>query len=197
MMKVVTQYDAKSGRYSLPYSNGAVAISEEFRKYRHMIVDRHGTSDTYLCTKPMGVHVAISTSASVTPAAGAEVGTYIIAYHVKDRYGNMECQTKYRTVVVKDTLAPVIALKMGSKVIHVSDASKKGLGGETNPATLPKENAFLSSLQAGNMQYGYMAEQAQSSSSSAWIMAAAASAVTGLALLGYATRKSTVTTVPV
>jgi hypothetical protein len=42
-----------------------------------------------------------------------------------------------------------------------------------------------------------MAEESQASSTNGWIVGAAASAVTGLALLGYSQRKSTVTTVPV
>jgi len=43
----------------------------------------------------------------------------------------------------------------------------------------------------------FMAEEQASASTSAWVMGAVASAVTGMALLGYSAKKSTVTTVPV
>merc|ERR1712137_457344 len=38
------------------------------------------------------------------------------------------------TVVVQDTLKPVIALKFGNAVVHQGSASDKGVNGETNPA---------------------------------------------------------------
>jgi len=42
-----------------------------------------------------------------------------------------------------------------------------------------------------------MAEEQSTSSVNGWVLGAAASAVTGLALLGFSAKKSTVTTVPV
>jgi len=42
-----------------------------------------------------------------------------------------------------------------------------------------------------------MAEQSESASVNGWVIGAVASAVTGLALLGFSSRKTVVTTVPV
>jgi len=42
----------------------------------------------------------------------AEAGKYIIYYHVEDANGNPECNPTSRTVIVKDTLPPVIALHL-------------------------------------------------------------------------------------
>merc|ERR1712124_195629 len=40
----------------------------------------------------------------------AEQGKYVISYHVKDAAGNDECKTRFRTVVVRDSLPPVTTL---------------------------------------------------------------------------------------
>ena len=89
---------------------------------------------------------------------------------------------------MKDTLPPVISLNFGGKVIAQSSADAKGLNDVTNPAG-GASNPFLN----GKL----MAEQ-QGASASGWVLAAAASAVTGLALLGLSQRKTAVaTSVPV
>jgi hypothetical protein len=149
----------------------------------------------------------------------AETGKYLIQFHVVDNAGNKECQTKVRTVVVRDTLRPVISLHLGGagedkKLIHVSAAADRGLGNEANPAGMDRDavtapdgmeestygNPHLHDnghVNAAGGQHMFMAEESQASSTNGWIVGAAASAVTGLALLGYSQRKSTVTTVPV
>jgi hypothetical protein len=91
-------------------------------------------------------------------------GTYKIRYHVVDRNGNKECQTPIRTVVVKDTLPPVIAVDF------------KGTTYKSGTQKAPHWGAK------------YMAE---STSVNGWILAAAASAVTGLALLAVSKKAST------
>jgi hypothetical protein len=95
-------------------------------------------------------------------------GTYKIRFHVVDRNGNKECKTPIRTVNVRDTLPPVISVT---------------LKGQTKTGTKQK---------APKWGAKYMAE---STSVNGWILAAAASAVTGLALL--AVSKKTATSVPV
>ena len=80
-----------------------------------------------------------------------------------------------RTVTVKDTLKPVIALHFGGKKIHESAANDKGSNGQRNPA----QDKFM----------------AETSSVNGWIVAAAASAVTGVALLSFSSQK--VVAVPV
>jgi hypothetical protein len=144
----------------------------------------------------------------------AETGKYLIQFHVVDNAENKECNTQVRTVVVRDTLRPVISLHLGhtvdyihgvKKLIHTSDHTDKGLNGEVNPAGLDRVSGMdvpthMEAATYGNPHLhdeGYMAEQSQASSANGWIVGAAASAVTGLALLGFSQRKSTVTTVPV
>jgi len=71
---------------------------------------------------------------SSTEIAVPKVGKFEISYHVKDLANNDEAQTIKRTVVVQDTLPPVITLKVGSTLYHTSDATATGVKGVTNPA---------------------------------------------------------------
>jgi hypothetical protein len=72
----------------------------------------------------------------------AEGGKYVIQFHVSDKAGNTECATLHRTVVVKDTLPPIITLAlketnaMGNvnRLIHYGSDSAVGINGEKNPA---------------------------------------------------------------
>lgn len=213
----------------------------------------------YICD--LGETISDETIATTSTTRGAEAGKYVIFFHVKDRADNHECDTKSRTVVVRDTLPPVISLHdtLTGDLLHTSDYTKKGLGFEENPAmhgfeenpagklahgsaygydhnnenhtdgnpylesiheaadlplangqfeVLSKATLSASSVAAVNaaatrpsawrtLDNALMAEQQASSSSNGWIMAAAASGITGLALLASAQRKTTVTSVPV
>jgi len=60
---------------------------------------------------PSGDHVSID---------HAEVGKYVIEYHARDSSGNDQCQVKKRTVIVRDTLPPIISL-------HLKPKSEDGL----------------------------------------------------------------------
>merc|ERR1719421_2014719 len=82
----------------------------------------------------------------------AEAGVYVIYYHVQDKAGNKECKTPSRTVIVKDTLPPVISLhlhngkdsensngylqKDGNYYIHASKGDQRSRSDEAqrNPA---------------------------------------------------------------
>jgi len=164
-------------------------------------------SDSYVCTtaqeKTTEAEAQLLAQSNHNSKAGAirnaEVGKYVIAFHVQDKAKNKECVTKFRTVVVKDTLAPVITLHLKNKLIHQSASADKGIGGQANPAgVLSHTNA--AGVKVGNpyLKDGkFMAEESASASTNGWVLGAAASAVTGLALLGFSQRKSTVTTVPV
>jgi len=130
-----------------------------------------------------------------------------------------------RTVTVVDTLPPVITLTLKNKLIQTSDGSALGVNGEYNPAgrqgdskhfhhsgkhhtqLLVSGNPFLDSasedahksarpfLARQQKEFsGYMAEQ---SSTNGWIIAAAASAVAGVALMGYSMKSAAPITVPV
>merc|ERR1711881_350910 len=76
-----------------------------------------------------------------------------------------------RTVVVIDTLKPVISLTYNGKKVTSGNHVDTGVNAQANPFKL-------------------MAETATTSSVNGWVVGAAASAVTGLALLGYSMRKT-------
>merc|ERR1712006_4734 len=99
----------------------------------------------------------------------AEAGKYVVSYHVKDKAGNKECKSPLRTVVVKDTLPPVI---------QRGDYSQTGLNGVKQPVK----------------RWRFMAE---TTSVNGWMVAAIASAITGVALLGMSGSKQVATSVPV
>lgn len=108
---------------------------------------------------------------SATPhaAAAAEKGKFVIEFHVVDSTGQSACEPAKRTVIVKDTLKSVEAMTI----------------------------ANFDQAQLNSRMSSYMAEESQAATSSGWVIGAAASAVTGLALLGFSQRKTIVTTVPV
>jgi hypothetical protein len=93
-----------------------------------------------------------------------------------------------RTVTVKDTLKPVI---------HLSYASEGNIAwGSAGPEA--KNIAQFKGTDDTHSGNGFMAEEASTSSVNGWVLGAVASAVTGLALLGFSQRKTTVaTSVPV
>jgi len=96
---------------------------------------------------------------------------------------------------VRDTLPPVITLHLRNKLIHMSDASQTGLGGQAqaNPAGT-NENPQLKAdyTPTTTTQNSFMAEES-SSSVNGWVLAAVASTVSGLALLSMTLRKPTTT----
>lgn len=138
-----------------------------------------------------------------------KVDTYKLTYRSKDKSGNWNdgnngknrchcdatrdaarpgrgnCIKHYvRTIVVKDTLKPVISLSYANKEIHRSKAADTGVNHgkaekQFNPAA---KHVFMAETQT---------------SVNGWIMGAVASATAGVALLGLSTRKATVTSVPV
>merc|ERR1712072_1143554 len=88
----------------------------------------------------------------------AEVGKYLIQFHVTDNAGN--------------------------GLIHASNANDVGLNGQANPAGVPRDTSVGPHYGNPNL-IALMAEEAASTATNGWIVGAAASAVTGLALLGY------------
>ena len=155
----------------------------------------------YLCsTNDEGTksHVHLQTGA-VSPGAkaghSAEVGTYHIKFMCRDRAGNKDCDWKKgaaqtRTVYVKDTLPPVITLHLRNQLIARGSGAQVGLNGMKNPAGSAVGNP---NIPAGKL----MAEETSSSSVNGWVMGAVASAVSGLALLGYSLRRNTASVVSV
>merc|ERR1711934_1295052 len=102
-----------------------------------------------------------------------------------------------RTVIVKDTLRPVIALKYGEKIIHtgssLSDGKAKVVHDEkmmqqsaNGVVSFTKESAGMNngrpaSYNFANSNFALMAESATTNSVNGWVIGAVASAVSGLA----------------
>lgn len=185
------------------------------------------TSEMYLCsTNDDQINApAPQTYSKLT----AYAGTFEIRYFVEDRAGNNQATrvdgtwcgnknpTPMRTVVVQDTLAPVITLHMDKDQlnnnaetrVHVSDSEGVRAQVESpsspqhaNPAGMVRDvngfgNPFLvSNYKAQPLtQNAFMAEQG--SSTNAWLMGALASAVAGVALLAASRTRRTETTVAV
>jgi hypothetical protein len=169
-------------------------------------------------------------------------GTFTVTFMVKDYAGNgcsangctssttggdcTDISQETRTIVVKDTLPPVITLTLKDKLIQTSDASQRGVNGVYNPAGRQTQSLSLSQqsdyskhhhssgkghksievkgnpfLDVVNLDThkgaqsagSFMAEQ---TATNGWIIAAAASAVAGVALMGYSMKAAPVT-VPV
>jgi hypothetical protein len=134
------------------------------------------------CTDSLDGSLKVNVKGSVNTET---TGTYKLTYSATDKSGNSNtgaksCKSRQgavvRTVTVKDTLKPVIALHFGGKKIHESAANDKGSNGQRNPA----QDKFM----------------AETSSVNGWIVGAIASAVAGVALLALGS-KQTVTSVPV
>jgi len=138
------------------------------------------TSDEYLCsTNDERQDTHITQTATHDQITRAEAGKYVIFFHVSDKAGNKECKTPKRTVVVRDTLPPVIKLTLKNKLIHTSAHGQTGIGGVKQPIK----------------KWGLMAES--TTSVNGWMVGAVASAVAGVALLASSSKKTTVVSVPV
>jgi len=135
--------------------------------------DNHGT-------RKNSDHVGIASLDAGNQLVVPHVGNYVIKYDVKDfkqtcvgGQGDNSAEPVKRTLRVRDTLVPVITLKNGNTVLHKGSVGGNGINGVANPVL--------------------MAEHTQGVNG--WLIAAAASAVTGLALLAMS--KKPTTSVPV
>jgi len=157
-------------------------------------------------------------------------GTYYITYVAQNTVNKWnwdeKCRgnpfTYVRTVVVQDTLKPVITLKYeGEGVVAQGGVSQVSEAGRTTAGENQKTDSTTATdgkFHADGFHYknkanaprGALAFEAQSHNTNqlmaeetstgvnGWVLGAIASAVTGLALLGYSQRKTTVaTSVPV
>jgi len=182
------------GDYSdtLTLIDGEVALKDKANK------EFFGDS-TYVCQaadivteKFYGDNVE-SNDEKAAAAAHAEQGTYVIQYHVADKAGNQECDPVVRTVLVRDTLPPVITVTLGDKLIHISKGDQKGLDDETNPAgPVGTQNPNLEGV-----TFQGTVLMAEAAASNGWLMGAVASATVGVALLTYGSRKTSAVSVPV
>jgi hypothetical protein len=111
-----------------------------------------------------------------------QVGTYSVTYRARDHANNwndQECigHAEYkRTVIVVDTLKPVIALHYGSNLVHMGQASDTAIH---NNAPNPAGNHWSPET--------LMAEA--TSEPAGWMLGGAASVVAGLALVALDQRR--------
>jgi hypothetical protein len=119
-------------------------------------------------------------------------GVYHVTYEAINSQGTWNYGFNYdtcayvRTVTIVDTLKPIIEVKYGDEVVKRTEALDiSSVSGQANKANV-KPSSEIWSL---------MAEESSVTSNS-WLLAAAGSAVTGLALLAFS-RKQAAVTVPV
>jgi hypothetical protein len=202
-------FDTSSAQYTAAYNHFHEAGLPAHSMY---FPSAGATTDNYLCSTNDATAADLSTvnhngaiadqvtwqqqtnTISHDAISRAEAGLYVIFYHVVDNANNDECATHKRTVVVRDTLPPVITLHLKKQLIHVSAHDQTGVNGEANPAgsAAAGGNPFLLNTYEGATAPGnsFMAEQAQTSSVNGWVIGAVASAVSGLALLANTLRKT-------
>jgi hypothetical protein len=140
-----------------------------------------------------------------------KVGSYLLTYRVQDSAGNWNdgsvdiqkriaatgaaatkaCTTAHsyiRTVTVVDTLKPVIAMKFGANIFHLSDAtdsSEAESGPKTNPAAsyFVRSDGSLGGAASSLMEHSLMAEVNQHSTSAAFCATGAGLMVLGAVML--------------
>ena len=169
------------------------------------VVPVSGDTDTYLCTTDK---VSDSNNYKHWVAdegdqtSHAYAGKYVIEYHVKDRAQNAECAIIRRTVIVKDLIPQVITSHLRNAIVAAGAANTADTIADNNNAGLygvsPSHKTWpLFKVKEGSWGGSQMMAETTEASTNGWIIGAAASAVTGLALLGFSTRKQAVTSVPV
>ena len=115
---------------------------------------------------------------------------------------NVQCESPKRTVIVRDTLPPVLTLHVrGSGLVQTSRFNHKGIAEDGTYTFTGPNNGHVNTPKAiavdsGDYQkvfnhWTLMAEN--SASTNGWLIGAAASALAGVALLGYASRTAPTT----
>jgi len=212
--KRVIPYGAAQGscaKYGLRMMRWKAASQLNFakRKFAKKFFPRRGSSsDAYLCTTDKvtaaGNYKYWNTKGQDkifgTGKKHATAGKYIINFHVKDRAGNRECKPARRTIIVKDLIPMAITTHLRYKLVNRKASDYKNI---------IKRNKYMYGVSGSHnhwplfnvkSRFGgskFMAETATTSTTSGWVIGAVASAVTGLALLSYGSRKQSATSVPV
>lgn len=177
------------------------------------------TTNYYLCSTNdhastlMDSYAHMGATVNHNEIAHAEEGKYIISYHVADSAGNTEyrradnspCQTPAvitRTVLVRDTLPPVITLHLHDKIVHVSGHTKTGMNGVANPAG-GASNPFIGAnpvfkvsgvdTSAPGSTVPLMAETATKANNVGYAPVAAAFGVAGLVMLAQGRKRAEAT----
>jgi len=188
---------------------------DDFSSYIPNDLNLDSSTDNYLCSTNDATvaqaehHEETAATVPHDKITRAEQGKYIIYYHVQDSSGNHECQpTPTRTVIVKDTLPPVITLHLATGSNHVLIHSSNGGTSSAQTGSLPNPagwtpapgttvgnsgggNPYLHTDYAPSTTTGnsFMAE-ATAASAHGWVLAGAAAAIGGVAMLALTlTRK--------
>jgi hypothetical protein len=160
------------------------------------------TSNKYLCSPPEAASTGLNTRDYLSLNSkdwkhGASPGDYYIVYKVTDKANNAQKAVVKRFVKVVDTLPPVISLHYAQKVKNHRDKTWWSDRYNSNPASRPvraiKGHNPRLATKGTNPFLHFMAE---STSVNGWMVGAIASAITGIALLGFSS-KTQATTVPV
>jgi len=131
-----------------------------------------------------------------------QTGTYVITYSATDESGNNcirdENKNPRRTVVVADTLKPVIGLEYGGKLVHIAKSEQYSDHATDHKRGIKQQNTATygngkKTLNPSDNYFSLMAESGVSSS--AFIFGAIASAISGVALFSYATQQSSTSAV--
>jgi len=171
---------------SFPYVDGGASCSDSFDGAKTMV-------EKY------------SYGGAATDSVNVEqTGTYVITYTATDDSNN-DCDAKNprRTVVVMDTLKPVIGLQYGNKFLHTTMSNGQtidqssgatignGQGQDTNPATNEMQpNPIAAGGKVHSTFQNYFSLMAETSTgSSAFVLGAIASAISGIALVSYAAQQ--------
>merc|ERR1711990_572031 len=157
---------------------------------------RYAYSNYYVCSTN-DQHIKFSRRSKDTRSLTQKMrkGKYVISYYVQDKAGNHQRAVTKRTVVVKDTLPPVITLRLKGNLIQTSASNHRAVHDKSirNPAK-KMYKAFdpkMARVNIVNKFPTFTRFMAETSSVNGWIIAAAASAVTGVALLSFSTKKQT------
>jgi hypothetical protein len=185
---------------SFPYADAGATCSD--------VIDGQVTTQ---CSAGAVITDAFSAVTDCSTIVNIELtGNYNIRYRAQNTVGlwndGASCRgganEYYRLVKVQDTLRPVITLKYKNVVVAKGTHDTTGVGETTNtanyeaPGTASDTNPSEKYADPGTA-HSLMAEET-TSSVNGWVLGAIASAVAGLALLGYSTRRTAVaTSVPV
>merc|ERR1712028_62168 len=148
-----------------------------------------------------GVDAAGTAAVHATTTEGAS--KYLVTYTCFDANSNVA--TDYRTITVKDTLPPVITLHNAAGTMEAQGGNgvsahshagveHNGLNTASDLSTKLEMNpAHFAAVAAPNAHTGSnpnVTLMAESSSVNGWLIAAVASAVTGVALLGFSSKRT-------
>lgn len=185
---------------SFPYVDAGATCSD--------VIDGQVTTQFSAGSVVTDAFTAVTSCASIVDTE--TTGDYSIRYRAQNTVGlwndGASCRggknEYYRLVKVQDTLRPVITLKYKGVQVAKGTHDTSGVGETSNTPnyegdTKSDTDAALNYKDKATSHVVLMAEET-TSSVNGWVLGAIASAVAGLALLGYSTRRTAVaTSVPV